>query len=194
MGARIDFLKKLKQSLEEGVEREVKQLRDINRIEVMLYRLQKVWLQCPDERLGQLIYNLGREYMASKNKTEVDIFTIEDTDMLGAINKRLNHNTILSNEELYELELEEIANSYIKDLPKETFADGRECVKVAFASIKKYANIGNKVTLDEFNKVIYCKRTLQSLVNKYVNSEKDYPEQFLGGLLVTVSKISLYAE
>jgi uncharacterized protein YihD (DUF1040 family) len=50
-------------------------MRDPKRIDRILKLLREIWDECPDLRLGQMIYNATK---ASKNK---DIFYLEDNDL-----------------------------------------------------------------------------------------------------------------
>jgi len=52
-------------------------MRDINRIKPILEELEKLWLQEPDMRLGQLIFNI--HWLHSKG---TDLFFTEDDQWL----------------------------------------------------------------------------------------------------------------
>lgn len=51
-------------------------MRDINRIEPLLTRLQKVWEKYPDLRLGQLILNVEKD---------PKVYYMEDEDLINLI-------------------------------------------------------------------------------------------------------------
>lgn len=55
-------------------------MRDINRIEPLLNKLEELWKLNPDIRFGQMVYNLTRA---------IDLFNIEDDKMLEIINQLL---------------------------------------------------------------------------------------------------------
>lgn len=55
-------------------------MRDINRIEPFLDKLEELWKLNPDIRFGQMVYNLTRG---------IDLFNIEDSKMLDIINQLL---------------------------------------------------------------------------------------------------------
>ena len=55
-------------------------MRDINRIEPFLNKLEELWKLNPDIRFGQMVCNLSRGW---------DLFNIEDDKMLEIINQLL---------------------------------------------------------------------------------------------------------
>ena len=60
----------------------VRELRDPKRIPKILKRLNKVWMENPDLRLGQIISN-GITYLNPK----LDVFYIEDEELIESIEK-----------------------------------------------------------------------------------------------------------
>lgn len=50
-------------------------MRDINRIKPTLKKIEEIWKQYPDLRLGQLLENVSLEYNSS-------LFFMEDEDLL----------------------------------------------------------------------------------------------------------------
>ncbi len=50
-------------------------MRDINRIKPTLKKIEEIWKQYPDLRLGQLLENVSMEYNSS-------LFFMEDEDLL----------------------------------------------------------------------------------------------------------------
>ena len=54
-------------------------MRDINRIEPFLNKLEELWKLNPDIRFGQMVYNLTRGR---------DLFNLEDDKMLELINRK----------------------------------------------------------------------------------------------------------
>lgn len=57
-------------------------MRDPKRIKQILAELEECWMQDPDSRLCQLIYNLAYHLTPSRNG---DIFYVEDDKMLAAL-------------------------------------------------------------------------------------------------------------
>ena len=55
-------------------------MRDINRIDILTEKLNELWKECPDLRLGQLISNLN-----CASGYGDDVFRIEDDILLKAI-------------------------------------------------------------------------------------------------------------
>jgi hypothetical protein len=65
-------------------------MRPIERIERILYKLGRLWVQAPDQRLGQLLENYVFGYNAISNK---QVFYVEDDDVekqLTKVLKRFN--------------------------------------------------------------------------------------------------------
>jgi hypothetical protein len=56
-------------------------LRDPKRIPAVLKRLEKVWMKCPDLRLGQLVF-IGSPLMTSP-------FYVEDEELISGIEKKV---------------------------------------------------------------------------------------------------------
>ena len=59
-------------------------MRDINRIEKTLNKIEEYWIKNPDMRLGQIIANCLRAYDGRLN---CDPFFIEDDDLLKGLEK-----------------------------------------------------------------------------------------------------------
>ena len=60
--------------------------RDLKRIERIMYKIGKLWVRFPDQRLGQLLENYVFGYNAITNK---QIFHIEDDDTEKQLDKVL---------------------------------------------------------------------------------------------------------
>ena len=58
-------------------------MRDINRIKPFLEKFSMLWLEHPQYRFGQLVYNLGRDL----NR---DIFNVEEDEWLQIIQKEID--------------------------------------------------------------------------------------------------------
>jgi len=55
-------------------------MRDSERIQVIIDKLKEIWLHNPDQRFGQLTYNLFSQIPNTRKKgqTELDMFHVED--------------------------------------------------------------------------------------------------------------------
>ena len=53
-------------------------MRDINRIDDILKRINKIWKQYPDLRLGQLIINL-------ESICDIPLYYLEDEELINAL-------------------------------------------------------------------------------------------------------------
>jgi hypothetical protein len=58
------------------------EMRNPDRIDEIIEELCELWHHHPDQRLGQLVYNLARPFT---NIASADIFNVEDDDMLRQI-------------------------------------------------------------------------------------------------------------
>ena len=66
-------------------------MRDINRIERILYKLGKLWVKEPDQRLGQLLFNYTRigTRVAGEYGVIKDPFHYEDTEIEADLDRGL---------------------------------------------------------------------------------------------------------
>jgi uncharacterized protein YihD (DUF1040 family) len=60
-------------------------MRDPARINEIAEVLQAVWSKCPDQRLGQLILNAASYLADERVKPQVDIWDLEDGDLLEGL-------------------------------------------------------------------------------------------------------------
>ena len=68
-------------------------MREIQRIERILNKLKKLWLEHPNQRLGQLLFNYTRIGTRVEEIGQIkDIFHYEDEDIEEDINLALSKN------------------------------------------------------------------------------------------------------
>jgi len=90
-------------------------MRDINRIDRITEKLNKIWKQSPDLRLGQLISNLAYEYCG-------DVFYIEDEVIEQRLNKQLKLDDEKENKNMKQFTKSDLKVGYLVRL-----ADGTLC-------------------------------------------------------------------
>jgi len=85
-------------------------MRDPKRINPILQKFEKIWNQYPDQRFGQLVYNL----FTTDNK---NMFYVEDTDFESTLDNLLNNNQEKSNNKIITLKCscckKSVSNKYI---------------------------------------------------------------------------------
>jgi hypothetical protein len=89
LGYLPDSRKRMVRDLLDGLARnckETKPMRDPARIDIILSRLRDVWYQHPDQRLGQLLINIGNIENGNTSK----MFNREDDVWLELITKGFN--------------------------------------------------------------------------------------------------------